>query len=339
MLKNYLVIAFRNLYRQKISSIINIGGLAVGMACVILISLFLQYEFNYDRHHKNSDQIYRVVKGTYEKGVPIDAYTPYTLAETLRNAFPEVVQVTRFYKRRVCRINYGEKRFDEEHFVWADANVFDVFTFPLVKGNPDDALREPYSVVMTEEIAEKYFGTEDPMGKVISRAGKDYQVTGVLQDIPANSHFKIDFLALLTESVLDYRDHPFVPNMYFVPGIYTYVLLHKNNSSASLEEKFAILAEKYKDEDDPYTKDTYTVFQYFLQSLTRIHFHSHLRLELARSGNINFVYLFTAIALLILFVACINFMNIATARSAHRAREVGVRKSWAHNGGNWLGSF
>ena len=290
------------------------------MTCVILIALFLQYELSYDRYHEKSERIFRVVKGTYKGGVPIDAYTPYTLAATLDDEFPEVVQVTRIYKRRIQKVSYGDKKFDEEHFAWADANVFDIFTFPLAQGNSDNALKDPYSVVMTEETAERYFGVENPVGKIVSRGGREYRVTGILQNIPANSHFKIDFLASLTEPELDFG------NQYFIPGIYTYVLLHEPSLPVHLEEKLALLAEKYKDEDNPFTKDTYTVFQYFLQPLTRIHFHSHLKLELARNGNINFVYLFIIIALLILFVACINFMNLATARSAHRAREIGMRK-------------
>ncbi|MCK4417204.1 MAG: ABC transporter permease, partial [Candidatus Latescibacteria bacterium] len=199
MFKNYLTIAVRNLVRHKVHSLINLSGLAIGMACCILIMLYVQYEFSYDRYHENVQQIYRVIgEGKIGDEISQGAQMPGPLAPALLNDFPEIISATRIKNVENVLISYGEKRFYEERAFFADPSIFEVFSFALIKGNPKTALQEPYSIIITEEMAEKHLGDDDPMGEIISYDNKyDFKITGVLQNIPRNSHFRFDFLASL----------------------------------------------------------------------------------------------------------------------------------------------
>ena len=314
MLGNYLKVAVRHLLRHRLYSLINIAGLAVGMAACILILLLVRDELSYDRHHEKADQIYRVLQGR-------SARTSYPPGAILRDAVPEVVEMVRLCKWGRL-VSYSEKRFEEQDFIYADPNVFAVFTFPLLKGDPQTALAEPFSIVITEEMARKYFGDEDPVGKVLRTDNKhDYTVTGVLEKMPRASHFTFDFLATFVGA-----EKVFYENMlthWGVSNFYTYLVLHESSSIPALEEKMSALIAPVIEEKHPELTPPHLV----LQPLLDTHLHSaNLWGDIEVQGNITWVYVFSAIAAVILLIACINFTNLSTARSVERMREVGMRK-------------
>ncbi|OGG45866.1 MAG: hypothetical protein A3F84_17065 [Candidatus Handelsmanbacteria bacterium RIFCSPLOWO2_12_FULL_64_10] len=319
MLRNYLTVAVRNLLRHKGYSAINIAGLAVGMACCILITLYIRDELSYDRYHEKANRIFRVTEeykndATGEKMHA--AMTAFKLTPALLNAFPEIVHITRFY-RGTLLARYGRKQFLEGGFALTDATVFKIFSLPLIKGDPETALTRPNTVVITEETARKYFGDEEPVGKVLTSNGEipDLEITGVMQKIPQNSHFRFDLLAsmetlktLSSKAASDWRRSQF-----------TYLLLPENYPPDALARKLPDFVEKCRNEGATFSK-------LHLQPLTDIHLYSNLREEMGPNSSIEFIFAISVIAFLILFIACANFMNLSTARSAIRAREIGVRK-------------
>ena len=316
MLKNYLKIALRNLLRQRGYSVINIAGLTIGLAAFLFIALWLQDELSYDRSHEKADRIYRVVRAN-ENGEANFARTAPLFAPALRNNFPEVEHAIRI-KRAGTVIRYGKNHFQENLFYYAEPRIFDVFTLPLLQGQSQTALDQPNSVVISEDIATKYFGAENPIGQTLTVGdSSDFKVTGVMKNPPANSHLRIEFLASWAtwERFIDPKWlHTWRSGIY-----YTYVLLRDEYPASELELKFAQL-----DVHTDYGAEAQLFIH--LQPLTDIHFYSHLKHELQANGNILYVYVFSAIALFILLIACINFMNLSTARSSRRMREVGMRK-------------
>ncbi|MGH7598070.1 MAG: ABC transporter permease [bacterium] len=328
MLKNYLKIAARNLLKHKAYSFINIAGLAMGMTCCILILLYVQHELSYDRFHRQADRIYRIF---WQSGNP-QTRTPHPMAQAMVKDFAEVesaVSLSPVWGPGLTRpkfaVRYGDQRFEEKEVFSADSTFFEVFSFPLLKGDPKSALRSPASLVITERIAKKYFGEEEPMGKVLTiNNSVDLKVTGVMQDIPANSHLHFDFLisyVLLkmreTGSYYEWEDF----------GHYNYIKLAPHADPKILAAKIPDWFLKYNDwsaEDAAELKSGQVGFR--LQPITDIHLHSHLKWELAPNSDMAYIYLFSATAVFILLIACINFMNLSTARSATRAREVGMRK-------------
>ena len=325
MFKNYLKIAVRNLLRHKAYSLINILGLAVGMACCILIMLYVQDELSYDRYHEKADRIYRVVEEGQVAGKTSNAVvTPAPMGPALVNDYPEVINVVRFFSMmdEKLLITHEDRRFQEERFLYADGSAFEVFTFPLLKGNPRTALKAPYTVVLTEEMAAKYFGGEDPLDQTLTIDGKDYKVTGVLENIPSNSHFHFDFLASFTTlKEEDTQGHQL--GSWMNHSFYTYLLLAERASPTELEQQLPAFMNRHMGEQ---LRRAGVSFTPHLQPLTRIHLHSHLEYELEPNSDIRYTYIFSAIAFFILLIACINFVNLSTARSAHRAKEAGMRK-------------
>ena len=332
MLRNYLKIALRNLKKHKGFSFINIAGLALGIACCLLILLLIRDELSFDRFHEHRDQVYRVVNqhpGQFYMGTDFIAVTPAPLAPALMTEFPEVIKATRIDSSNEVIISYQNKRFYEDGFYWTDSHFFDVFSFPLIQGDQSKALNEPYSVIVSERMAHKYFGDEDPIGKIIALNNRyDFVVTGILKDVPRNSHLQFGFLApLITLSRIREQED-------FLEGwgnysYYTYFLLQKGYSPEDLEKKFPAFVEKYLGERfrqrrqrDP----SYVASRFFLQPLKRIHLYSHLNFEISPNNDIKQIYLLSALAFITLLIACINYMNLATARSASRAKEVGMRK-------------
>ena len=311
MLKNYLTVATRNLLRHKAHSFINIAGLAIGMVCCILILLYVQDEFSYDRYHKNADLIYRLASRT-------STTTSAPVAPALVKEYPEVLNAVRFHPMFWTKmlIGYGERRFYEDRFFYADVTVFEVFSFRLMKGDPETALQAPHSIVITEAMAQKYFKEEDPVGKTLYMGigrKRDYLVTGVVENTPHNSHFKFDFLAsfsTLYEENLGIRVDSWGNNVH-----QTYLLLSNREAAKALEAKLPDFSERHTEK---------RITGYSLQPLTDIHLYSHLRHELEANSNI--AYIFSTIATFVLLIACINFTNLSTARSTKRAREVGLRK-------------
>ncbi len=325
MFNNYIKVVLRNISRNKLYSFLNIAGLAIGIACCILILLYVQDELSYDRFHENADRIYRVNSHFSIKDRVMNfATTAHVQGPLLKDEYPEVENYVRFNGYGSPRvIRYRDKRFTEEKFLWVDHTVFDVFSFKLLKGNPKQALKEPNTVVITEEMAKKYFRSEDPVDKKL-RIHNDtyYTVTGVVQDIPANSYFQPDFMASFSSLKLKPSGNvssDLVSNVDY----YTYLLLREGTGYKDLEEKFAGFVDKYLTD---LLKALGGSVRFELQPLTRIYLHSDRQLELERTGDISYIYLFSGIGLFILLLACLNFMNLSTARSANRAKEVGLRK-------------
>ncbi|MCI0693964.1 ABC transporter permease [candidate division KSB1 bacterium] len=316
MLRNYIKIAYRNFRLHKGYAFINVSGLTLGTACFILIILFIQDEWSYDRYHKNANRIYRIES--------IDPLDPKAVASTRLQApmapalvkdFPEVVSAVRLWPKRNVLLNRGNKKFYEDRLLYVDPSIFDVFTFPLSKGDPKVALETPNSIVITETMAKKYFGNEDPMGQMLTvDNARVYQVTGVSKDIPRNSHFRFDFLIPFSNVVHVFGNA--VNEWNLVSAFCVYLLLQPNYSPTALAKKLPDFNKRYMAQKQAF----------YLKPLTSIHLHSHLPSELEPNSDIRYIYIFSAVALLILFIACINFTNLATARSARRAMEVGMRK-------------
>ncbi|MGD9346343.1 MAG: ABC transporter permease [Candidatus Aminicenantes bacterium] len=333
MLKNYITVILRIIQKHRGYSLINIVGLSIGIASCILILFFVQSELNYDRFHENAGNIYRVPLRFNVGMNHFDcALAPSPLAAAMVRDFSEVKASTRMYKQfrtGNVYVRYGDIQFMEEQFVWADPSVFDVFTIPFIEGEKTTALKERNSVVLTPQTAKKYFGEDDPIGKMlVLEDGTPYKVTGIVRPLPINSHFHFDFLATFT-SLRKSRD----PDWYDT-AVYTYILVEENVTADQIESKFPEFSRKYyepivkKAMGISYEKfiasDNYIGF--FLQPLLDIHLHSRVENEFEPTGNTNTVAIFAAIALIILIVACINFINLATARAAQRAKEVGIRK-------------
>ena len=331
MLRNYFKIAWRNLWKNKTSTLINIIGLSTGLICFILIFLFVQDEMSYDSFHDHPEQVYRVVKDfVNEDGSHIpDATTPPALAPALQKDIPEVAQVTRLFpswgRRYILQV--GDRKFNEQKLIRVDSNFFEIFTFPFVSGNKSNALMNPHSIVLTESAARKYFGNENPIGKTIKLdidRGTDYAVSAVVKDVPANSHFTFDFLIPLKFSGGD------INNDWGWYNYYTYVRLKDGASFNSFEKKLQPLYKKYRPEEDN---------QFYAQALTNIHLDSRLKWELSSNGDRSYVHIMMAIALFVILIAGINYVNLATARSAKRAKEVGIRKVTGANKSLLIGQF
>jgi len=324
MLKNYLKIALRNIKRHKGYSFINIIGLAIGMACCILIVNYILYELSYDKYHEKSDQIYRISMDIDfgGKGGKLAA-SNHPVGQYLAETYPDVINSVKF-RRYMYRtlVEYKEKKFFENRIFYTENSVFDVFSFPMVIGNPESALKNPHSVVLTEHIAKKYFGNDYPIGKVIRFDNSvDYTVTGVLEDVLPNSHLRYDILCSF-ESF--YARDPAQRQLWIKDwNNYTFLLLREGADPVELEKRFPEMVEK---KFGRIIKIAGAKIDYFLMPLTDIHLYSDLEGEISATGGIDYIYAFAAIAFFILLIACINFMNLATARSANRAKEVGMRK-------------
>ncbi len=322
MFKNYLKIGMRILVKHKGSSFINITGLAIGMACCMLILLFVKDELSYDRFNEKADRIYRVNSEFVEKGqIKRYSQTSPPIGPALQQNFPEIeVAVRVSFPNDKILIKTGENSFYEKNFFHIDANVFRVFSFSLTEGNSETALKDLNSIVISNQIAHKYFGVASPLGKVISveLRGKmtDFQVTGVLDDIPHNSHVRPDFVIPFNNLSKGRLEE------WWDFGFNTFVLLSSSVVPTELEEKF----QKFIKDRMPASDVNEPLPRLFLQPLTDLHLYSDFEIGEGDFGPIMYVYLFSALALFIMIIACINFMNLATARSQGRAREVGVRK-------------
>ena len=332
MWKNYLKIAYRNLIKNKIYSGINILGLSLGMAASILIIIYIADELSYDKFHPGGERIYRVAMQGKMNGNEFKmAYTPATMANALKEEVPEVEEVIRFGLFSTMPVRYEEKTFTEPIMLVADPNFFDFFGFKLIKGNPATALSGTDKVILTETAAKKYFGEEEPIGKILLRGSDKVatEVSGVVVDPPHNSH--IDYDMILSADSWDYmKDLQWSSN-----NLYTYFKTHPNADVQKVKAALDQFIEKYFGPDIEkfmgvslaQFREQGNQFGYTITALHDIHLHSDLDGEIKPTGNIQYLYIFGAIALFIIVIACINFMNLSTARSANRAKEVGVRKS------------
>jgi putative ABC transport system permease protein len=315
MLKSYFLVAWRNLKRNKAFSFINIAGLAIGMASAILILLWIQYEVNYDQFFNNKDRIYEVWN-RYNQDGELQSWknTPKVMAQAIQRDYPEVERTTRVNYSFPLLFSAGDKKV-EVRGTMVDSSFLQVFSFPLLQGRGDQVLQDMYSVVITESMAKQLFGNEDPMGKILKVDNREsFTVTGVLKDLPTNTRF--DFKFLLPWSYLRHigEDDTYWSNN----STATYVLLKPNATLASIEPKLSTIRKRY-DKSDPNMET-------FLYPFTRFYLHGNFEGPKETGGRIEIVQLFAIIASLILLIACINFMNLSTARSEKRAKEVGIRK-------------
>ena len=325
MLKNYIKIAFRNLFRKKLYSFLNITGLAIGFACSFLLLFYIQDELSFDRFHEKGDRIFRVETdlSTSERTL-LAATCANPMGPMLKTDYPEIEEIVRFSSYGQQKImQYGEKMFYEEKFLWVDANIFDVFTFAFLKGDPREALVRPNTMVITRDMAVKYFGDEDPIGKSL-RFNNDslYEVTGVLENIPHTSHMRPDFLASIETLNLKPSGNA-VRDLLTEINYYTFLLLREGADPAALEQKFPGFLDKTIGPAMTAMKGSARLT---LRPVAEIYLYSDRENDQERTSSVTFVYLFAGIGLFILLLACLNFMNLSTARSANRAREVGLRK-------------
>ena len=330
MIKKYFKSAFRNLLKNKFYSSINIIGLAVGLATCLLILLYVLDELSYDKYNINADRIYRVNNEIKFGDNHLDMATcPALLGPTMVNEFPEVEQYTRIRWYGSFFVKKNNENIKEARVGFADSTLFDVFTLPMINGNPKTALKEPHSLVITEKIAKKYFNTANAVGEtmLINDTGY-YKVTGVIENIPMQSHFNFDIFVPMIEDKRSNEDN------WLSESWNTYILLKKGANVKKLEPQLngmmeknaASLLKSVVNQNMDEFKKSGNYISASLTPLTGIHLHSNKIAELGGNGNAQVIYIFSAIALLILLIACVNFMNLSTARSSNRAKEVGVRK-------------
>ncbi|NTV84182.1 MAG: FtsX-like permease family protein, partial [Bacteroidales bacterium] len=316
---------FRNVLRYKGYTLINVSGLAIGLAACLVIFTYLSYEFSYDKFNNDYEDIYRsAIKGRFAEDFFDAAVSMPPLVDKIKSDFPQVKSATRIDKYlKDCFLSFEDKKFYEEGFYFADSSFFDVFSVEMISGNPAKALTEPNSIVLTEHIARKYFGHEDAFGKMLRLNDQvNIQVTGVIRDIPENSHMKFSMLGSISSIDGRLGRESFTDNWGSL-FLYTYVRLLPGTEADNFEEKirfvikdaFGEAAEEYNIEMIPY-----------LQPVAGIHLHSNLMAELEPNSDISYIYIFSAVALFILIIASINFMNLSTARATKRSREVGMRK-------------
>jgi putative ABC transport system permease protein len=321
MLKNYLLLAIKNCRRQKMFSVINVLGLTVGIVCCLMIFLFILNEFSYDKFHKNGEYIYRVMRRSHINGAVRDMpflAPPY--AKALLNDYPDAVQkAIRIFPDNDL-VTYNNISFNEKKIFLADSNFFQFFSFRLLKGNPATVLADPNSIVMTASTAKKYFGNEDPIGKVVDfNKSMHLKVTGIAEDVPANSHIEFDIVV----PTANWQRSQFF-NQWTNNGVYVYVQLNPAVQPARLMKLFPAFMEKYLGR---YYREMGFKNDLIIRPLRGIYFETETPFDRdVKHGSKKMVYIFMSIAILILIIACINFMNLATARAANRSKEVGVRK-------------
>ncbi len=328
MIRSYFTSAIRHLLKNRAYTSMNIFGLSVGLACFMLIALWVQQELSFDKFHTKADRIYRVAgKFQSESDNMEQAVTPVPLGPALLSDLPEIERVVRLDENDAV-VKYNDKQFVEDWIVGADPSFFDIFDFKLLKGNPRTALSDPYSIVISERIARKYFGEKDPMGEALHIVlydpgnGIDYKVTGVIEDCPENSHFK--YSCIFSFNTIEVAD-PEITKAYqwFQNGYYTYFLLHEGADIRNVEAKLPQLLEKYVGER---MRQRNIKYEYFVQPLDEIHLHSSLRYEIEPTNNFTFILIFSAIGFIVLVLACINYINLSTAYATERGKEVGIRK-------------
>ncbi len=330
MIQNYFKIAWRNLLKNKAFSFINILGLSIGISVCFIIMLFVQDELSYDRFNKNADKIVRIYfKANMNGGKINEAGVMPPVAKALKSDYPEVEDATRFRPDGRPKIEYRHKIFKEAEAAFVDPNFFSVFSFQFLKGDPKTALAQPNTIVITEEMAHLFFGNDEPIGKILTyNGGGQFKVTGVIEKIPSNAHFHFDLLGSL--ETIDFAKN----DTWMEGNFYTYVVLKKGTDYKKLEAKLPGMVEKYMGPQIAQqmgmslsqfrTKGNDLGFA--LQPLTAIHLHPETTTEIEPAGNVKYVYIFGAIAIFMLLIASINFINLSTAGASRRAKEVGVRK-------------
>ncbi len=318
MLKNYLLLAIKNFRKQKMFSLINLLGLTVGITCCLMIFLFIMNEFSYDKFHKNGKNIYRVMRVSHQSGDEIP-YLSAPYATALRNDYPDAIQHTLRVLLDQDLMSYKNVSFNEKKVILADSNFFSFFSFPLIKGDPATVLKDPSGIVLTASAAKKYFGNEDPIGKVIDmNKDRQFTVTGIAADVPVNSHLEFDMVVSLS----NWRTTQWF-NQWPNNGLFVYAQLNPAVNPEQLKKRFPAFMEKYM---GAFYRENGFMMDLTINPLEKIYFEGESNFDPVKHGSKKMVYIFMSIAVLILIIACINFMNLATARATDRSKEVGLRK-------------
>lgn len=316
MLKAQIKAAFRSILYQKYYSLLNILGLAVGLAAFTLIALFVRHELSYDKHNKEANSIYRIVRNEY-------TCSPPPMAPAIKADIPEIKYASRFIVSNNVLTSVGDKFYSEDEYIWTDNEFFKIFTIDFIKGNANTALTKPNDIVISETMAKKYFGSSDPMGELITFSREhEYSVAGVFKDLPGNSHYQFD-IVLPIDSYFKITGNN--PQSWSSNYTYSYVKLHADASLAAANGKLVNLEKALTG----WTAESGEAYQqhFFFQPISEIHLYSHRQQELQVNGNIRNVYIFSSIGLLILIIAGINYVNLTTAMAGKRYKEVGVRKA------------
>ncbi len=325
-----LKITLRSLVRQGGYTLIHISGITLGFTCCLLIGVYVQHELSHDRYHNKKDRIVRLASrvdgASFENGI---AKVVFNWGESAQKEIPEVERICRFLPYGQALVSIGGERFYQDGGLYADSTVFDLFSWPLSKGDPFQALAKPNSIILTEAVAQRCFGERDPVGQTLNLDNRTaYTVTGVMPEIPENSHFRFTFLASLSS-----YSHPDLLDWVRWGQFYTYALLEPGASKEAVAKKMDLILDRHLDAEN--AKAIYPL----VQPLTDIHLHSNLFRELSLNSDVRYVYIFGSIALLILVIAALNFINLSTARAATRAREVGVRKVNGASRASLIGKF
>lgn len=329
MIRNYIKTAWRNLAKNKVFSFINVFGLAVGLACCMFIAAYLYSELTYDTYSVNSNQLYRLGIYTLGNGSVTDfPNVDIAVGKGVKDAFPQVLDYTRMMNNKPVFVSYDNRQFKETKIVLVDRNFLDIFSIPFLQGDKNTALKDPNSIVITKAMAEKYFSNLSPIGKILKFDQSLMKVTGVIDKVPDNSHFHFD--GFISMSTIE----PSVQQTWSNVGIYTYLLLDKKADPKKLESQLPQLVAKHvvpevqRDMGISLAEAQKSInsFKFYLQPITDIHLHSSTKFDIEPNGDISYVYIFGALAVFILLLACINFTNLSTASSSKRSKEVGIRK-------------
>jgi len=322
MIKNLLKIAFRNFKKDRWYTLLNILGLTIGITFSLFLIFYVRDELNYDRYNKKADRIFRIVSYIQERDKNTDwTLTQAPLAQTLKKDYPEVEESARFMGKERTLFKNGENNFYETKIYYADSTVFKIFTFPFIEGNPATSLTEPNSIVISKTLADKYFGKNiSAVGKTLRTVYDVYKVTGVIEEIPHNSHIRFDMLISWSSSLPKNQNGDGNWGSF---NNFTYVLLKPGTSAAAFNKKLVPMYEKYM---APLFAKFNVKMHYGVQPITEIHLHSKLEREPEELGSMSYIWIFSAVAFFMILIASINYMNLTTARSARRAKEIGIRK-------------
>src|SRR5579872_6348528 len=337
MFRHFFQIAWRQLRRRKFYSFINITGLAIGMTCCLLITLYIQHELSYDQYNVKRDRIYRVLQ-TFRSFQPGETITPPSprdywvwgcapVGPALQADYPQIEKIVRFMSPVSLLLQTGDKRFQQDNLLYIDSTAFDVFTWKMLLGDPHTALTAPNSIVLTRSTAKKFFGDGDPVGRPLHVDNQlDFMVTGVMEDVPSNS--QVTFNGLISMATMR-KFRPDIFNYWGYVDFYTYLLLKQNTGIGSLRAQASAFVKRHDSEDKGYS--------IAFEKMTGAYLNSAAIRQPGPTGNMLNVYLFSCIGIFILVIACINFMNLSTARSLERAKEVGVRKVLGVRPSNLIG--